>query len=73
MENWELRYPEDEPDAFAGMWGFLSDGERDELQRLGLRLCECADDLFAASDDVRQGPVKLRAVVRFLISHGVGA
>jgi hypothetical protein len=68
--GYELRYAEDEPEAFSALLGMLGDEERQLYHRAGLWLCGVVEDLFATRPDPTAWPVELRAVVRFLICHG---
>jgi len=70
-QGYELRYAPDEPEAFAGLWGMLSQGERDAYHRAGLKLLGVGDDLFETSSDPTAWSQTMRAVVRFLVCHAV--
>jgi hypothetical protein len=65
-EAYELRYPPEEPEAFAALWALYSAGEREAYHRAGLWLCDLRDDLFATRPDPTAWPPRLRAVVRFM-------
>jgi hypothetical protein len=65
---YELRYPDDEAEAFVALWSMLGPTERELHHRAGLQLCRAQGDLFATSHDPTAWPVEFRAVVRFLIT-----
>ncbi|MBZ0171639.1 MAG: hypothetical protein K8E66_04600 [Phycisphaerales bacterium] len=70
-ERYELRYPEDEPAAFVGLWELLGDEERRLYHEAGLRLCGVRDSLFETNDDPGVWPLEFRAVVRFMVCNGL--
>lgn len=71
-QGYDLRYPTDEPDAFVGIWEFFEEEDRRAYHRAALYLCG-ENDLFRNSEDPTVWPVEFRAIVRFLMTHGVDA
>lgn len=70
QESFELRYSDDEPEAFAALWGMLSAAEREGHHEAALLLCGAGDDLFATNPDPTAWPTEFRAVARFMVAHG---
>lgn len=71
-KGFELRYPDDEPAAFASLWnGMFGTEERRAYQEAGLFLCGAGDRLFETSPDPTAWPVEFRAVVRFMMCHNL--
>ena len=71
-KGFELRYPDDEPAAFAVLWrDLLSAPERSAYHYAGLALCGAGDSLFETSPDPTAWPIEFRAVVRFMICHNL--
>ena len=71
-EGYDLRYPEDEPQAFAAVWsGMYSAEERRAYHEAALSLCGAGDSLFETSPDPTAWPVEFRAVVRFMMTHNL--
>ena len=69
--SYDLRYPDDEPVAFSGIWSLLDERERQAYHRAGLWLCEAGDSLFATNADPTAWTGEFRAVVRFMICHNL--
>lgn len=69
--NYPLRYASEEAAAFQGIWGMLSEEERVAYHQAGLVLCGATEDLFDTNEDPTAWSVETRAVVRFLVAHGV--
>lgn len=65
--------PDDEPEAFCGLWGMLRDEERQLYHRAGVAICGVGENLFDSSADPTAWSQELRAVVRFLVAHGLDA
>lgn len=70
-EGYDLTYPSDEPETFAGIWGFLGDGEREAYHRAGIKLLGVAEDLFETSRDPSAWSLTMRAVVRFMVCQNI--
>lgn len=71
-EGFELRYPDDEPQAFSALWsGLFGAEERRSYHAAALGLCGAADSLFETSEDPTAWPVEFRAVVRFMMTHNL--
>jgi len=69
--NWELSYPDDEPEALAGLLTLFSVQEREDYHQAALRLCSEEGGLFSSSQDAAAWPVEMRAVARFLVQNAV--
>jgi len=70
-QGWELSYPDDEPEALAGMLTLFSDAEREAYHQAALRLYDEDGGLFASSHDPAAWPVEMRAAVRYMVQHNV--
>lgn len=70
-EGYELRYPDDEPEAFAALWAVYSPAVQQAYHRAGITLLGTGDSLFDSNADPQAWTVELRAVVRFLLTWGV--
>lgn len=70
-EGYELRYPDDEPEAFAALWAVYSPAVQQAYHRAGMSLLGTGGSLFDSNADPQAWTVELRAVVRFLLTWGV--
>lgn len=72
-EPWELRYPDDEAQAFLVLWEHLGEAERAAYHAAGIKLCGGGDSLFDTRRDPTAWTVEMRAVVRFMVCWGIDA
>lgn len=72
-EVWDLRYPDDEPQAFLVLWEHLSELERQAFQAAGLKLCGVGESLFDTRRDPTAWSLEMRAVVRFMVCWAIDA
>ncbi|MBI2297806.1 MAG: replication initiator protein A [Armatimonadetes bacterium] len=70
--RYELRYPDNEPLTFtAAVWGLLGAEERHAYHQAGLRLLGTGDTLLDTRSDPTAWSPEMRAVVRFMVAHGI--
>lgn len=72
-KGYELRYDDDEPTRFKALWDFLTPEERELLHQAALAIAGGRDSLFDTNDDPAAWTLELRAITRFMISHGIDA
>ena len=70
-QGYELRYPDNEPEIFAGIWGVLGAPEREAYHRAGVKLLGVGENLFETNPDPTAWSQIMRAVVRFLVCHNL--
>jgi len=70
-QGYELRYPDEEPELFLGIWGMLGEEERTSYHRAGAKLLGVGEDMFEMSGDPTAWSQLLRAVVRFMVCHSI--
>jgi hypothetical protein len=69
--GYELRYPPEEPEMFAGIWGMLSLPEQAGYHHAGIKLLGVAEDLFETNADPGAWSQELRGVVRFMVCQNI--